>query len=1282
MPGPEEAGPSRPTKRKRREATPPVRRPPSKRAPASQTRPETTCEVPSIAILAVTSHPFTTLDTSLPKVAEVLETEDLLPTESSPDDGDEDADTDEDDRDRKVPVRMLNEFCVFEEYEGRRVIQSLEDYSRTRLQAVGTATPYFSDADAGNDEDVADGAVYLRTTRIRDIYVQYLEYDRLIWIKTEHAWYVLCEANAEYRQQYTTFANKQFSLQLLCSMAAHPQVTLQEYYDALEREVLGRECRESDLHDFMNLLNQFAREEGQSFLHIPLIHAVRKECGFLDDEMLLPSSAPRVPKRRPIVYKGSPRNLDEHVLRHDQLTSTCVTPFVDRLRQKYHPSWAVDSTVVHWERDEDDLPKPTAQRKAAEHQHLLACVRRARDDVDDEVRVLRRNSEGDVIAVRVGSEIYSIGDVVVFFPTSSWNGKKPDPLPKKDRDIVVGTRLEDLVFWFARLVSIEEPPPPKKSKSKSKGKPKSKSSGSEQIMGHVVWFEHASRTFVGEEADPRELVLWPRQCDDQPLAAIHGKVGVHMMYESGVVADLPADCSYFCRFEYTEGLGYRSIPPPPPFDIPVCTNCSSKGTRELDDEDIPLKVGLGFRMHGQLYHADDCCLFYTSDEPGFPGSLGLARIGQIMFLNVETDSLELREFGRIADFAAHFGDARVERSWDAQQLFVGPIVQVHPKDVVGSCKVLHRDAIPGGDIGSYVSASSTNFWVRYKSWDESLDIASADELEELDPSDVPPCSNGCAESRADRESNHEVFCGMSQGRKCLDICAGAGLLGAGLSEGSKGIYDVTHAVEIRPSAAQTIRNTHPRTKVYMTCMNTLLESSVKWHNGDQSAYDGLTATDGSGLPDTPPQPMDKIDTVVGGIPCQSHSSLNAFKRQKDKKTDLMLSFLSWIHFIRPNRIILENVKGFMDFAVDGVPLDPKKCRGSGLRFLVNVLMRLGYQVQFCLLNAVHYGTPQRRVRFILFAAKIGFPLMHAPKPTHYHPSEAANLTYSHLNAEGQDVKLSALEARQYRVPLRYISVWDAISDLIPWDLESTDPRVEKHRAEDQEDLIELREHLVSLCGEIFEYPQLNIKDGMIGPQVEMFSTLNSYLGSPRSTFQEAMRPKDKEVRALQHYSVTIGRPMTQLVRLVPLVPRADWQDIPRDLVERFADPSRRKKDWKRGTIGRIDKDGVFQTIVTNVHPLAKQGWVLHPVCRRILTVRELARAQGIPDWYHIYAPVDPDHNVITRAGVIEMHRQIGNAVPLPLATAIGRALLEAEFEPWYALSYEERMAVLGMGIDD
>ncbi|KAG2158371.1 uncharacterized protein EDB93DRAFT_1064474, partial [Suillus bovinus] len=52
-------------------------------------------------------------------------------------------------------------------------------------------------------------------------------------------------------------------------------------------------------------------------------------------------------------------------------------------------------------------------------------------------------------------------------------------------------------------------------------------------------------------------------------------------------------------------------------------------------------------------------------------------------------------------------------------------------------------------------------------------------------------------------------------------------------------------------------------------------------------------------------------------------------------------------------------------------------------------------------------------------------------------------------------------------------------------------------------------------------------------------------------------------------------------------------------------------------------------------------------CKHILTVRKLARSQGFPNKFVFHAEND---NVMT------MHRQIGNAVPWPVAMAIGREL--------------------------
>ncbi|OJA16030.1 hypothetical protein AZE42_04287 [Rhizopogon vesiculosus] len=77
-------------------------------------------------------------------------------------------------------------------------------------------------------------------------------------------------------------------------------------------------------------------------------------------------------------------------------------------------------------------------------------------------------------------------------------------------------------------------------------------------------------------------------------------------------------------------------------------------------------------------------------------------------------------------------------------------------------------------------------------------------------------------------------------------------------------------------------------------------------------------------------------------------------------------------------------------------------------------------------------------------------------------------------------------------------------------------------------------------------------------------------------------------------------------------------------------------------------------------PNNKTGQVLHPSQKRILTVRECARAQGFPDNYE-FVSVNADRKAIN-----DQFRQIGNAVPIPLALALGQALGEAMFKMWDA----------------
>lgn len=60
--------------------------------------------------------------------------------------------------------------------------------------------------------------------------------------------------------------------------------------------------------------------------------------------------------------------------------------------------------------------------------------------------------------------------------------------------------------------------------------------------------------------------------------------------------------------------------------------------------------------------------------------------------------------------------------------------------------------------------------------------------------------------------------------------------------------------------------------------------------------------------------------------------------------------------------------------------------------------------------------------------------------------------------------------------------------------------------------------------------------------------------------------------------------------------------------------------------------------------LLQVGCWLHPDQDRILTIREAARAQGFPDWYRFYG------------AIADRYKEIGNAVPPPMAKALGGAI--------------------------
>ena len=88
-----------------------------------------------------------------------------------------------------------------------------------------------------------------------------------------------------------------------------------------------------------------------------------------------------------------------------------------------------------------------------------------------------------------------------------------------------------------------------------------------------------------------------------------------------------------------------------------------------------------------------------------------------------------------------------------------------------------------------------------------------------------------------------------------------------------------------------------------------------------------------------------------------------------------------------------------------------------------------YQVRFGLLQAAHYGAPQRRSRFFLIAAVDGHPLPELPQPSHDFP-----------NAHGLAIKLPVngryirpIRSDNGTAPHPMVTIQDAISDLPRFD---------------------------------------------------------------------------------------------------------------------------------------------------------------------------------------------------------------------------------------------------------
>lgn len=485
---------------------------------------------------------------------------------------------------------------------------------------------------------------------------------------------------------------------------------------------------------------------------------------------------------------------------------------------------------------------------------------------------------------------------------------------------------------------------------------------------------------------------------------------------------------------------------------------------------------------------------------------------------------------------------------------------------------------------------------------------------------------GKGKSQNKNESSSDIkmenYPSISAKLRTLDVFAGCGGLSEGLHKAN--VCDTLWAIEKEETAAQAFRLNYPSCTVFTEDCNLLLRLVMDGHK---------TNDKGQNLPQ-----RGDVELLCGGPPCQGFSGMNRFNSRQYSlfKNSLIVSYLSYCDYYRPRFFLLENVRNFVSFK-----------RSMVLKLTLRCLIRMGYQCTFGVLQAGNYGVPQTRRRAIILAAAPGEKLPLFPEPIHVFAPRACQ-----LSVVVDDKKFISNVKWTSSAPYRTITVRDSMSDL----------------------------------------PE--IRNGAKAEEIP-------YNGEPISHFQRMLRGKHYQPILRDHICKEMSPLVEARMRYIPLAPGSDWRDLP-NIPVRLSDGNYTKKlrythkDIKNGNsntgalrgvcacaegkpcdpydrqdntlipwclphtgnrhnhwaglYGRLEWQGFFSTTVTNPEPMGKQGRVLHPEQHRVVSVRECARSQGFPDSYRFFG-------IIT-----DRHRQIGNAVPPPLATAIGYEILKCVAE--------------------
>lgn len=255
-----------------------------------------------------------------------------------------------------------------------------------------------------------------------------------------------------------------------------------------------------------------------------------------------------------------------------------------------------------------------------------------------------------------------------------------------------------------------------------------------------------------------------------------------------------------------------------------------------------------------------------------------------------------------------------------------------------------------------------------------------------------------------------------------------------------------------------------------------------------------------------------------------------------------------------------------------------------------------YYLVHTIINAAQYGAPQTRHRLFVLAYRKDWGIIPTwPSPTH---GQLGQFVYSYRSKQ-----LLLLSHRSSNEIL------------------GTDPVTAR--------VLRQQQNAKSACLTADLHPLVTVQDAIsdLYPLRERANRM-SYPNPPQTPYQRFLRCGSNEVTnhiAREH----AGKPL-QIVRSMP--EGGDLEDIDSSLWP--------KKHYSQA-YGRLHRLGLARTLTTFFQN-AGSGRFYHYEEERTLTVREAARLQGFDDQFEFSGALD------------EQMQLVGNAVPLPLAEALGR----------------------------